>query len=89
VIDAGIHPGGIPEFFQILIAERKRNPNVLENFFASHPLEESRVERTRKLIDAVETERLRGLTRDDAGFQLFKSLVASLPPAPAPRELPR
>jgi predicted Zn-dependent protease len=82
VIDAGIHPGGIPEFFQILIAERKRNPNVLDNFFASHPLEESRVERTRALIAAHPDDRLRGLTRDDAGFQLFKSIVASLPPPP-------
>lgn len=82
VIAAGIHPGGIPEFFQILIAERKRNPNALENFFASHPLEESRVERTRALIAGHEDVRLRGLTRDDAGFQVFKSIVASLPPPP-------
>jgi predicted Zn-dependent protease len=82
VIEAGIHPGGIPEFFEVLIAERQRNPNILENFFASHPLEESRVQRTRALIAGYEGERLRGLTRDDAGFQLFKSLVAALPPAP-------
>jgi predicted Zn-dependent protease len=84
VIAAGIHPEGIPEFFQILIAERRRNPNVLENFFASHPLEESRVERTRALIAAYGDARVRGLTRDDAGFRLFKSIVAALPPAPTP-----
>lgn len=82
VIEAGIHPGGIPEFFEVLIAERRRNPNLLENFFASHPLEESRVERTRGLIEAYGDERVRGLTRDDDGFQLFKSIVAALPPAP-------
>jgi len=81
---------GIPEFFEVLIAERRRNPNILENFFASHPLEESRVERTRGLIAAYEDEHLRGLTRDNAGFQLFKSSVATLPPAPvSPSAAPR
>ena len=85
VIEAGIHPDGIPEFFQILIAERRRNPNILDNFFASHPLEESRVERTRALIAGYRDERLRTLTRDDDGFQRFKSIVAALP---APPRLP-
>ena len=85
VIAAGIDPEGIPEFFRVLIAERKRNPNVLDNFFASHPMEENRVERTRALIAAYPEDRLRGLTRDDAGFQLFKSIVAALPPPPPPR----
>ena len=84
VIAAGIHPSGIPDFFQLLIAERRRNPNVLENFFASHPLEESRVEHTRALIAAYGDSRVGGLTRDDAGFQRFKSIVAALPPAPNP-----
>jgi predicted Zn-dependent protease len=86
VINAGIHPGGIPEFFQILLAERRRNPNVLESFFASHPLEESRVEHTRQLIRQYGDDRVRGLTQDDAGFQQFKAIVAALPP-PAPRPM--
>ena len=84
VIATGIHPDGIPEFFRMLIAERRRNPNILENFFASHPLEESRVEHTRALIATYDDARVRGLTRDDAGFQQFKSMVAALPPAPSP-----
>jgi predicted Zn-dependent protease len=83
VIAAGIHPDGIPEFFRTLIAERQRNPNVLENFFASHPLEESRVERTRALIATYDDARVGALTRDDAGFRLFRSIVAALPPAPS------
>ena len=91
VIAAGIHPDGIPEFFRMLIAERQRNPNVLDSFFASHPMEESRVEHTRALIATHDDARVRDLTRDDAGFRLFKSIVAALPPPPAPvsRELPR
>jgi predicted Zn-dependent protease len=86
VIAAGIHPAGIPEFFRTLIAERRRNPNVLDNFFASHPLEESRVDRTQALIASYGNARVRDLTQDDAGFQQFKAIVASLPPAP--RSLP-
>jgi predicted Zn-dependent protease len=88
VIDAGIHPEGIPEFFRVLIRERRRNPGVLENFFASHPLEESRVERTLALIAQVGGPRIAGLTRDDAAFQEFKQLVAALPPAPKVRAIP-
>jgi beta-barrel assembly-enhancing protease len=82
VIAAGIHPGGIPAFFQVLMAERRRNPNILDSFFASHPLEESRVERTQALIATVGDARIRDLTRDDAGYQQFKAIVAALPPAP-------
>ena len=89
VIAAGIHPDGIPDFFRMLIAERRRNPNVLDNFFASHPLEESRVEHTRALIEDQEDALVRGLTRDDAGFRRFKAIVAALPAAPAQRELTR
>ena len=90
VIEAGIHPGGIPEFFQVLMAERRRNPNILDSFFASHPLEESRVERTRALIAAVGDARVRDLTRNDAGYQQFRAMVAALPPAPRlPSPAPR
>ena len=79
VMAAGIHPDGIPAFFETLIAERRRNPNVLESFFASHPLEESRVGRTRALIAAYDNARIRDLTRDDAGYQAFRAIVAELP----------
>lgn len=90
VINAGISPAGIPEFFEVLMAERQRDPNVLEGFFASHPLEESRVQRTRTLIAAYDDARVDALPRDDRGFQLFRTIVASLPPPPsAPPRLPR
>lgn len=85
VISAGISPLGIPEFFRVLMAERKRDPNLLDNFFASHPLEESRVQRTQALIEALGDARVRALPRDDQGFQRFKAIVAALPPPPPPR----
>lgn len=82
VIAAGISPRGIPEFFRVLMSERKRDPNLLDNFFASHPLEESRVQRTQELIEALGAGRVGGLPRDDQGFQRFRAIVAALPPPP-------
>jgi predicted Zn-dependent protease len=89
VMNAGISPLGIPEFFQVLMSERRRNPGVLDGFFGSHPLEESRVERTRALIERLDASKVRALPRDDAGFQQFKALVAALPPPPARVAIPR
>lgn len=88
VVNAGISPHGIPEFFRVLMSERQRDPNVLDSFFASHPLEESRVQRTQALIETLDA-RAKALPRDDAGFQRFKAVVASLPPPPdRPAALP-
>lgn len=89
VVNAGISPQGIPEFFEVLMAERQRQPGMFDGFFASHPLEESRVDRTRELIAALDDPRVRTLPRDDAGFQQFKAIVASLPPSPERVPLPR
>lgn len=89
VINAGISPLGIPEFFRVLMQERRQEPGLFDTFFASHPIEESRVERTRELIDALDQSRIAALPRDDRGFQQLKAIVASLPPAPRRVELPR
>ena len=37
VVRAGIHPRGIPEMFQILLAERDRNRSAVEGWFSTHP----------------------------------------------------
>jgi predicted Zn-dependent protease len=89
VMNAGISPLGIPEFFQVLMAERQRNPGVLDGFFASHPVEESRVQRTRALIGSLEAATVQRLPRDDAGFQRFREIVATLPPPPERVPIPR
>ena len=89
VMNAGISPLGIPEFFEVLMSERRQDPNVLDTFFASHPIEEARVERTRQLIADLDDSRVRMLPRDDAGFQTFKAIVAALPPPPDRVTVPR
>jgi predicted Zn-dependent protease len=82
VVKAGIHPEGIPGMFRILIADRERNPNALEAFFATHPLAEDRIAETEALIAAYPASQLRGLRKDVASFQTFRRRLLALPPPP-------
>lgn len=81
-VKAGISPYGIPEMFELLLSERKRNPSGLESFFSSHPMEESRITATQSLIAAYPRDQLQGLTSDSPAFQSFRRRLMSLP---APR----
>lgn len=79
VTRAGIDPRGMPSMFRILLQERKQNPGALETWFASHPMEESRIAATEKAITAIDPVILKSLTRDSRSFQAFKSRLATLP----------
>ena len=83
VVRAGIDPRGMPETFEILMAERKERPEGLESFFLTHPLEEDRIRQARALIAQIPADRLVGLTEDSRAFQAFKARVKALPPSPA------
>jgi len=87
VVNAGIDPRGIPELFQILLRERERAPTRFDAFFASHPLEESRIAATDQQIAKLDRNRLQGLAQDDPSFQGFKRSIATLPAPPRPREI--
>ena len=78
-VRAGIDPRGIPEMFGILLNERQRNPNALESFFATHPLEQDRIATTEALIATFPASQLRGLRKDATAFQSFRSRLRSLP----------
>ena len=81
VTRAGIDPHGMPSMFRTLISVRKSNPSSVDNFFASHPVEESRVAATEAEIAKINPVVLKSLTRDSRAFQSFKSRLASLPKA--------
>jgi predicted Zn-dependent protease len=81
-INVGLDPHGIPVLFERLLEERRTSPLKIEAFFASHPLEEDRIVATRREIDALDPNVLRGLKRDDPSYATFKARVASLPPPP-------
>ncbi|MBL0939526.1 MAG: M48 family metalloprotease [Gemmatimonadaceae bacterium] len=79
VTRAGIDPRGMPSMFRILLQERERNPGGVEAWFASHPVEESRVRTTEAEIAKIDPVILSSLTRDSPSFQAFKRRLASLP----------
>ncbi|MCW5825690.1 MAG: M48 family metalloprotease [Gemmatimonadaceae bacterium] len=82
LVRAGIDPQGVPEMFEILLAERKSKPDGLDTWFRSHPLEESRIANGRARIAKYPPESLVGLTRDTPGFQAFQRRLKALPPSP-------
>ena len=82
-VRAGIDPRGIPEMFQILINERERSPSTVDAWFATHPLEEDRIQATQAQIAKISPAILNTLTKDSQSFQAFKQRVRSLPAAPA------
>jgi predicted Zn-dependent protease len=79
MVRAGIDPHGIPEMFRILLDERKQAPGAMDEFFASHPLEEDRIASTNALIARYPAMDLKGMTADSPRFQAFKARLASLP----------
>jgi len=85
VVKAGIDPRGVPEMFRILLAERQSNPSAVDAFFATHPLEESRIATTSQLIATYPAAQLKNLTVDAAAFQTMKARLNALPPSPVPK----
>ena len=85
VTRAGFDPNGIPELFEVLLREREREPTKLESWFASHPMEEARIERAKRLIDDLALGAEGNLLIDTPNFQAFKARVNALPPGPEPR----
>jgi predicted Zn-dependent protease len=88
LVRVGIHPGGVPSFFETLLRERRLRPGPFETWFRTHPLEESRVERTRALVQSLDPAALRGLVDDTPDFHAFQQRVRALAPPPRSRSLP-
>lgn len=89
VVQAGISPVGMVTMFQKLLAERQSKPEGVAAWFATHPLEESRIADIQARINSLPSGELRRLTTDSRNFHLFKDRLASLPPAPPPRQQQR
>jgi len=85
LVKAGIDPRGIPEMFRLLLEERKSNPSAVDAFFATHPLEESRIAATNQQIAAYTPAQMRDLKVDTDAFQQMKRRLNALPPSPTPK----
>jgi len=82
VIQAGVDPRGIPGLFRRLVEERRRSPGKIETFFASHPLEEDRIQATEREIAAFDPGELDRLRQDDPSYQSFRAYLQALPRPP-------
>jgi beta-barrel assembly-enhancing protease len=88
VTRAGYDPQGIPNLFEVLLKQRQYQPTIVDGWFASHPLEESRIVRAKALIAQMKVDNSRDLIVDTPQFHAFKTRVAELPVPPPPRQLP-
>ncbi|MDQ6717352.1 MAG: M48 family metallopeptidase [Gemmatimonadota bacterium] len=79
---AGFDPEGIPALFDALLKQRQYQPTKVEGWFASHPLEEQRIQRARDLISALPAGTTAQLVRDDQAFHDFKARISALPVPP-------
>lgn len=85
VTRAGIDPRGIPSMFRILLNEREQRPSSVSSWFATHPLEESRITATEAQIGReFQPAVLTSLARDTRNFQTFQARLRSLPRAAQP-----
>jgi len=84
-VKAGISPRGIPAMFRTLLNERQSNPGALDAFFATHPLEESRIKATEALIAQYPASQVARLTQDSKAFQDFRRRLRALPASPTPK----
>lgn len=81
---AGYEPKGIPDLFDVLLREREYQPTKVEGWFASHPLEETRIQRAKQLIATLPEAQGKRFLVDSPEFHAFKDRLASLP-VPPPR----
>jgi beta-barrel assembly-enhancing protease len=88
VTRAGYDPQGIPDLFEVLLKERQYQPSKVEGWFASHPLEETRIVRAKELIAQMKLDSSQRFIVDTPQFHAFKVRVSALPLPPPSRRSP-
>ena len=83
---AGIDPEGLPSFFEKLLTLQQQQPTAVEQFFSTHPTDQSRVAATRAQIAALGLHPDQPLRRDSPEFQAIRARTHALPPAPPPHQ---
>jgi predicted Zn-dependent protease len=88
VMRAGYDPNGIATMFEKLLRTREQRPDIVAGWFASHPLEETRIGAVENVIRAAAPAESTRIVRDDPAFHDFQNRVKALPPAPPTPGLP-
>jgi predicted Zn-dependent protease len=85
VLRVRIDPEGIPSLFEVLMRARLTRPGAVDGWFSTHPLEETRIENSRRLIAQSGAEGMGGLLQQLPSYIEFKRRISMLPePAPLP-----
>jgi predicted Zn-dependent protease len=82
---SGYSPNGLPQFFAKMQAEQQRNPSKVEQWFATHPGTNERIQVTQTMIAQTPGATSTRLVTDTREFQNFRARVRSLTPAPQDR----
>ncbi|HYH79564.1 MAG TPA: M48 family metallopeptidase [Longimicrobium sp.] len=82
---SGYSPNGLPQFFAKMQAEQQRNPSKVEQWFATHPGTNERIQITQTMIAQTPGATSTRLVSDRRDFQTFRARVRSLTPAPQDR----
>jgi len=88
VLKVNIDPEGIPALFEVLLQQRQTNPSLVDGWFSTHPLEESRIRHADALIEATGVEKRGGLLQNLPSYLQFKQRVAALPEPVMTRQQP-
>jgi predicted Zn-dependent protease len=82
VLRVNIDPEGIPALFEVLMQQRQTQPSIVEGWFSTHPLEESRIQQARRLISKKGADQMSGLMQNLPSYAEFRKRVAALPEPP-------
>lgn len=82
LVASRITPYGLVTMFERLLALEKTQPSQLQQWFATHPTTQDRINETRARIAQVPAAQLRALTTDATAFHTIQSRLRSLPAAP-------
>ncbi|HEX6558905.1 MAG TPA: M48 family metalloprotease, partial [Longimicrobiales bacterium] len=77
-----VNPNGLVTMFQRLLNMEKSRPSALQQFFATHPTTQGRIDETRAQIARIPSSQLRGLSTDASAFHTVQARLRSMPPAP-------
>lgn len=79
LVRSNISPQGMATMFQKLMAERTRSPGTVEGWFATHPLEQDRLEAVEARIAQIPPAQLNNMVRNTPAFDAFKRRLQGLP----------
>lgn len=75
LVEAGYDPEGMATFFEELLRAQQRQPGTFEQWFASHPTSQERIDNARAMIESLGPLGEPSLVRDTPEYQRFREYV--------------